>query len=306
MKTTTKQFLSILGLMVAVIVWGSTFILVKWTVAELDVYYFLFVRFSLALLVLAVMFRKRVFPVKKETLKASFYLGLLLAISYISQTEGLRFTSATNSGMITGLYLVFIPIFSALFFKERAHLTSVIGVAISISGLFFLTQYSFHGINVGDYLTLICALGWAWHIILTGRYAGKHDTIALVLYQFFFSIIIFGAVTLFRGSYTTDISQIAWITIIVTALFASAFALVIQVVAQRFIDPTRVGIIFALEAVFAAIFGYLIGDEMLTRAAFFGACLMVVGMIVSEIRPLAKRMVDPILGYVGGRRAKRS
>lgn len=295
MTSGSKQFFSIIGLIFVTLIWGLTFIMVKWTVAELDVYYFLFLRFSIAFLVMFIFFRKRLFHVDRETLKSAFFLSIFLCGSFIAQTEGLKRTTATNTSMITGLYLVFIPIFSFIFFKTKARISSLIGVVLSLLGLHFLTQYSFSGLNNGDLLILICSLGYAWHVILTGRFTVRHKIVPLVVYQFLFVSVYFAVAMIISGGYTYRISETAWLTIAVTALLATVFALIVQTTAQRYIDSTRAGVIFALEAPFGAFFAWTLGGETLGILAFVGACLMVIGMILSEIHPVTKYLIDKIV-----------
>jgi len=296
MTSASKQFISILGLLFTTVIWGATFILVKWTIEELDVYYFLFLRFFAATVFMLIIFGKRLRGIDKDTIFSSLILSILFGGSFILQTEGLSKTSATNTAMITGLYLVIIPIISSLFLKESIRLLSIIGCVFSIAGLYLLTQYNYSGISLGDLLALGCAFGFAWHIVLTGKFTKRHKTIPLVLFQFIFISIFFGIITLAKGSYTAHISEISWITIAITSILASVFALIIQTAAQKHVDPTRVGIIFALESVFGAFFACRIGGETITNLALAGAGLMLIGMILSEIHPIVKSLLKKIVG----------
>ncbi|MBI4126700.1 MAG: DMT family transporter, partial [Deltaproteobacteria bacterium] len=118
---------AIVGLLFATVTWGMTFILVKWTVAEMDVYNFMFIRFSLAFLCLAIAFRRHL-RTSRATIRAAFILSIFLAGAYITQTEGLRFTTASNSALITGLYIVLVPLFSAVIFRTRPTMITTIGM----------------------------------------------------------------------------------------------------------------------------------------------------------------------------------
>lgn len=294
--SSTRQGLAIFGLLVVTAVWGSTFILVKWTVESLGVYYFLFLRFSLASILLTLIFHKRIFAAEKRTILAALALSALMFTAFATQTEGLRLTTASNSALITGLYMVLIPIFSLIYPRRKPDPLAIAGIALALPGLVLLTQYSFAGINAGDLITLVCAGACAWHIILTGEFATEHSLIPLVVFQFIFVSIMSGAVALAKSEFTQAIPDIGWLTIIITAVFATAFAFTVQTAAQRIVNPTRTGIVFAMEAVFGALFGFLIGGELMTGASFVGACLMVAGMVVSEIRPLVRFAVDKIVG----------
>ena len=116
------------------------------------------------------------------------------------------------------------------------------------------------------------------------------------MFQFIFVSIMSGALALVKGEFTAEIPDIGWLTILITAVFATAFAFTVQTAAQRIVNPTRTGIVFAMEAVFGALFGFLIGGELMTHASFVGACLMVAGMFISEIRPIVRFAVDKIVG----------
>lgn len=291
MNPNTKQTLAVLGLLTVTAIWGSTFILVKWTVAQMDVYYFLFLRFLAASIFMVVIFPGQFKKIDLATVKAALVLGALMCVAFIAQTEGLRFTTASNSAMITGLYMVFIPFCLFIYPVEKPLLFSLAGILLALPGMFLLTRYGFNGINKGDIVTLVAAFAFAWQIIFTGVYSKRHSIVPLVVIQFVLITVVCGVITLAKGSETTSISPIAWTTIIVTAVFATGLALSVQVAAQRVIDPTRAGIIFAMEAVFGALFGWWLGGEAMTPAAFAGACLMVGGMAISEIHPLAKMLM---------------
>ncbi len=284
-----------MGLLLTTVFWGLTFIMIKWTIDEMDLYHFMFFRFALAFLALAAVFRKHL-KTNRKTIGAAAILSFFLGIAYITQTEGLKFTSASNSALITGLYIVLVPIFSPIIFRTKPTAVTTIGMMLSLFGLFLLTQYSWAGVNFGDAITLICAVACAWHIIMIGKFTHHHETIPLVLYQFLFVAVLCGLIALFRGTISFDLPKIGWITVIVTALFATAVAFVVQTAAQRVIDPTRTGLILVMEAVFGAFFAWCLGGEQLTAAALLGACLMVVGMMVSEVRPVAKYLLEKIVG----------
>lgn len=288
--------MAIAGLLIVTAIWGSTFILVKWTVEDLGVYYFLFLRFALASVLLVLIFHRRILVAERRTVLASLALSALMFTAFSTQTEGLRITTASNSALITGLYMVLVPIFSLIYPRTRPDPLAVAGIALALPGLILLTQYSFTGVNAGDLIMLVCAAACAWHIILTGQFATEHSLIPLVVFQFIFVSVFSGTIALIKGEFTSEIPQIGWLTIIVTAVFATAFAFTVQTAAQRIVSPTRTGIVFAMEAVFGALFGFLIGGEMMTHASFAGACLMVAGMSVSEMRPLMRFAIDKVVG----------
>lgn len=291
-----RQFGAIAMLIFITVIWGSTFILVQRSVAELEVYYFLFLRFGIAAAAMALIFRGKIKPPARATVRSAFILSIFLFGGYAFQTEGLRFTTSSNCALISGLYLIFIPLFSIVFFKASPRAIHVIGACVSLAGLYFLTRYSPSGFNLGDGLTLISSVSFAFQIILVGRYTKSHNLAPLVFFEFLFVSLFSLAIALTRMKFTVDFSTISIVTLLVTGLIATAFAFAVQAKVQRYIDPTRVGIIFALESVFGLIFGVAVGDEVLTTISLTGAALMVCGMMIAEAKPLVKYLIDKITG----------
>ncbi len=291
-----RQAVAVLGILATTVIWGSTFILIRWTVAELDVAYFLFLRFSIAALVLLLLFPRRFRRLKRETIHAGIGLGVLLAAAFLAQTLGLRYTTASNSALITCLYMVLVPFFVLAYREEHPPWFSLLGIAIALPGAYLLTQYSFAGINRGDLITAFVPIVAAWHIVLTGRWGRRHPLVPLVALQFLTVAVICGAATIVTGGATLAIAPIGWATIIVTALFASCLAFIAMTAAQRVIDPTRAGVLFAMEAVFGALFGWWLGGETMTTLSFIGACLMVAGMVLSEVHALARGLIAKVVG----------
>jgi drug/metabolite transporter (DMT)-like permease len=277
-----KQGLAIFSLLLVTIAWGAVFTMVKWTIAGMDLYYFLFLRFLLASAVLAVIFHRRLRRLDWQTVKAAALLGIFLAIAYASHTEGLRFTTASNSAFITCLYIVVVPFFAVLLYKEKIKPSSIIGLVVSVVGLYLLTQFSLAGINRGDYITLICSLTYALHIVFTRIMVLRHDVVSLVTLQLFFAALFFGVIAGIKGSFTLNITPIGIVTLLVSALICSALAFLVQSYVQRIVSATRVGLIITLEAPFGAFFGWWWAGEMFTDVSFIGALVMLLGVLVSE------------------------
>ncbi len=288
MNANTRQFLAVASLIIITVIWGSTFILVKGVVAELDVFYFTFLRFAGAFLLLALLFGKRLIRVKRATIKAGITLGLLLAAGFILQAEGLRFTSASNAAFITTLYMIFTPLLGIIFPSQKASKFSLIGLCLAIPGVILITQYSYTGINIGDVITFICAIAFAFHIVCTGEFIKRHSLIPLVGIQFLVISIICISIALVQGTIRTEIPRSDWLAIAYLSFIATALPILVMTAAQRVVNATRAGLIYTLEAVFAAIFAYWFAGETFTPIAFAGACLMLTGMVVSEIHPIAR------------------
>ena len=276
--------------------WGAAFIFTKWGLQEMDSYTFLFLRFALASVLCAIIFFPQLKQINKATIKGGAFAGSMLALTLILQTEGLRFTTASNSALITGLYLVLTPLFLAIFHKQKIAKYSLIGAIVAFAGLYLLTQYNFQAANFGDFLTLLCSFGCVGHILAVDYTSKHHKLLPLALVQFFTVTLFTGIISLGTQQPTFHYSQAAWGSIFFTAIFATIIAFGIQIAVQRILDPTRAGIIFALEAVFGAFFGWWLGAEIMSGTAFAGACLMLSGMAIAEAKPLMNILRNK-LGY---------
>lgn len=292
MNLVAKQKVAALVLFSMTAIWGISFILMKWALVTIDVFYFMAVRFFIATAFMAIVFNKKMRGIDRGTFKAGIILGILLGLSLVLQTFGLKFTTASNSALITGLYMVLIPPFALIYPKIKTSWFSILGIMIAIPGSFLLTQYSFTGVNLGDILTGLVTIPAAWHIIFTGEFAKKHSLIPLMVIQFATVCVITGFISIFTNGANFHIEPIAWLAILQTALFCACLGFSLMTWGQRYIDPSRAGIIYSMEAVFGALFGWWLGGEMMTHIAFIGACMMVLGMIVSEIKPLTAGLFD--------------
>lgn len=291
----THSYLAPLSLFAVTAVWGLTFTMVRTALESIDVYYFLFLRFSIASIAMIFLFPRQVIKIDKGTMKDGIILGLSLLCVYIAQTEGLRLTTASNSALITGLYVVVIPIIAYLGFKEKPPIGSTVGVALALPGTYLLTNYSLKGAGIGDFVTLIVPFAAAAHTILTGVYTKRRPLVGLVIVQFILIASLCGIICTAKGGVFVDISAQTRLTLFVTAILASVLAFMTITWAQRTVDPTRAGIILALEAPFAVVFAYLLGGEMLSGLSLVGACLMVAGMFISEFHLIVKKITEQFL-----------
>lgn len=296
MNASSRQSLAVAGLLFVTFVWGLTFIYVKWTIAETGVYYFLFLRFFIAAVLMVILSGNKLRSIRIKTVGAGLLLGLFFSAAYISQTVGLLYTTASNSAMITGLYMVIVPFIAYFVSRRLPDMFPLIGIAIALPGLYLLTQYGFAGMNRGDLFTVVTAFSCALHIVLTGELTKRHPLVPLVMFQFIFTFLVSGAAMFFVGERMVRVSATGWFTVVFCAVFATCVAFIIQTAAQRVLDPSRVGVVFAMEAVFGALFGCLIGGEVMTALSLAGAGLMVAGMVISEVHSLAKGIMEKVVG----------
>jgi len=272
-------------LLLVTLIWGSTFVLIKRSVAQFPVYAFLSLRFSLAVLVLALLFRRRLRNLNRSTAGAGLLIGLFLFSGYAFQTVGLRYTSASKAGFITGLSVVMVPILSAMLLRRRPEPLAILGVILATAGLALLTLGRDLTPARGDLIVFGCAVSFALHITAVSKYAPHTDALALTILQVGAVAILSTVASLLTERWPQPIPVSIYLAAAFTGVLATALAFAIQNSVQRFSTPTHTALIFAAEPVFAAVFGYLLADERLTRSGVVGCVLILLGMVVAELRP---------------------
>ena len=219
------------------------------------------------------------FPKGRRVWRDGTIAGGILFIGYAAQTVGLEQTTATNSGLITGLYVVFTPLLAAAFARLRPAASTVFGASLSVLGLGMLTISDTFTLSRGDLWTLACAVAFALHIVALARMALRHDVIAFTAVQLLVTAVaalVLSAV--FEGAGWPPRS--VWLTLALTALVVTCGAFLVQVWAQTIIGPSRTAIVLALEPLFAVATAAVILGERLTARGWAGAVFMMVGTYV--------------------------
>ncbi len=283
------------------LIWGATFVLVKDMVARVDAIALVGMRFLAATVLMLPVAARRLRSGKLRlgapTVVAGAFIGLALFAGYTFQTMGLQFTTASKAGFITGLSVVLVPVLSTIILRRPPELASVVGVGFATVGLALLTLEPGDGpvFVAGDLLVLAGAVAFGLHIVAVGKFAPRSDVVVLVTVQLATVSVVAFAALAFRAALLGErialpLSARDAVGVGFLALFATTLAFFIQNVAQKFTSPTHVAIVFAMEPVFAGLFGWLLLGERLTAAQYVGAALILVGMVTSEVRlPLGPR-----------------
>jgi drug/metabolite transporter (DMT)-like permease len=268
----------VLLLLTVTAVWGWTFVLVKDAVTQYPTLPFLQIRFALAFVVIAVLVRR--LPSRRE-LRIGAVLGVVLAAGYLTQTAGLTITSPGNAGLITGLFVVLTPLLNRVF-GAPIHWWTWLATFVSLAGLVFLTGGP-TGMNAGDVLVVACAVLFALHIVLLGRWSPGLGSAPLAMVQMAACALLFSA----GGTFSLrPPGPAVWFAIVVTALFASAFGYFIQTWAQAHISANRTALILATEPAWALVAAVVLAGQRFGLVQALGAALLVVAIVGHELASL--------------------
>jgi len=287
-----QQYFAEFMLATVTIFWGATFPIVKDAINEMPVMAFLWVRFAMAAILLALITGRRGFAtLDRRGWRLGILLGTLLFLAYLFQTFGLARTSSANAGFLTGLGVVWVPLMAGPFLKKPAAFGSKIGVGLALVGLFLLTWHTPWTINFGDFLVVICSVFVALHIIGLDVFTKGYDGRALTFVQIATMAVLscIGSLLFEPVSLPQTWTGSLIFAFIITSVFATAYAFWAMTTFQKRTTPTRAALIYTLEPVFAAIFSVWLAGDRLTSIGWFGGGLIVIGMIVAEVWPLITR-----------------
>jgi drug/metabolite transporter (DMT)-like permease len=268
----------VLFLLLVTAVWGWTFVLVKDALTQYPTLPFLELRFIVALLVMVALVRR--LPTRREV-RVGVIAGTVLAAGYLAQTVGLTMTSPGNSGLITGLFVVFTPMIDRLF-GTALHRWTVIAVLVALAGTVMLVGGP-SGFGLGDILTVVCAALYALHIVLLSHWSPGLRAAPLAMVQMGTGALIFTG----SGSWSLQVpSPYVWLAIAVTGVFASALAFYIQTWAQQHLSASRTALILTTEPAWAMGAAIVIAGQRFGPLQAAGAALVLAAIVGHELAHL--------------------
>jgi drug/metabolite transporter (DMT)-like permease len=273
-------------------IWGWTFVVVKNALAVYAPLPFLAVRFTLAagVLSLALLTARR-----RPVGWAGYGIGAVLAVAYLLQTLGLQSTSPANAGLLTGLFVVFVPVIEWLFFRTRLWPGTLVAAATALLGTVLLTGGAAPAAaRIGDLLVVAGAFAFAWHLVLLSRFAATRWALGLAAQQMLAAAVLFVGGTLVTGQSLIPIPGAAWFALGVTALVASAAGFWVQTYAQQRLTADRAALLIAAEPVFAVVFAVWLAGQRFGWLQATGAVLILTTIGLHEA-------CFPRSGSVGGR-----
>jgi drug/metabolite transporter (DMT)-like permease len=286
-------------------IWGATFPVVKnatdLNAGGVPIYWFLAARFTLAAVLLAAIFWRRLVRVPLRTWAAGSLIGTFLFAGYAFQTFGLAHTSSSKAGFITGLSVVLVPVLAVFWLKRKPQPAAWLGVATATLGLALLSLNADLRPTFGDLLVFLCAVCFALHIAAVSRFAGPHDPTALTIIQIGVAAVLSWILHLAdAGTLSPGVPGVIWLAgparvvmaWLICGVLATALAFLLQNVLQPYTTPTHTALIFSAEPVWGAIFSFLLLGDTLSLRGYLGAGLILAGMLLAEV-PLGKPVPQP-------------
>lgn len=289
----TKLVQAEILLLLITILWGSTFTIVKKALLQVSPVLLVAMRFWIAAVVVSVLMKGNFKNIRSGTVLRGLALSVTFLGGFLFQTLGLRDTTPSNSAFITSLCVLLVPILGFLIFRHKPAVQTIAGVFMATIGLVLLladsSQFSLHS---GDFLTMLCAIMFAFQILFLGLFVRQANYRHLIFIKIVFSAVLCSIMVPLLESPFVIWDPWLIFYLIVLGVFATALAFFLQAWAQQYSDPNHTALIFSLEPVFASIFAFVFLDQIFSAKEWAGGIMILAGIIVSEIKRREK--TDPI------------
>ena len=275
-------------IIIATIIWGSSFVIVKDVTNQLPPAWILAVRFTAAALIMGVALigRRRLY-FEKSHMGYVLMFGLAMFTAYYLQTVGITDTTPGKNAFLTGTYCVIVPFLAWALLRRKPNRYNLVAAFLCIVGVGFISLDGDLAIRFGDAMTLACACFYALHIILVSRFAEGRDVYVLTLWQFVGVAVCSVIVGLIAEPAPTwsELSPECWASLAYLAVACTTLALLFQNIGQAHLPPASAALLLSLEAVFGVAFSVALGAEELTVRVVIGFALVFIAIVVSEVLP---------------------
>lgn len=265
------------------ICWGSSYLFMKMGLDTLGEFNLIALRFGLAFILAAAIFHPRLRQVNLRTIRYAMLLGSILFIMFTALTFGLKTTTTSNAGFLISLTVVFVPLIHTFLFKKKIEKKLIASILLALTGIALLTIQLPFTFKIGDLFCIAAALCYALHINVVSSAAQKVDTLSLGILQLGFTGLYAFVMSLILETPVLPSTTHGWIAILVLSVVCSALGFILQTIAQKYTTATRTGLVFSLEPVFAAMFGFWFAHEIMNSVQYFGAALVFLSVVLASV-----------------------
>jgi len=283
-KRTGIKIASKLALFGASVIWGSSFLVVKNTMDIMQPHTLLAFRFTIGSILLSIIFVKRLKNINKDYFIKGGIVGILLFIAYSLQTIGITDTTPGKNAFLTAVYCVIVPYLYWIIEKNKPDRFNILAAVLCLSGIGFVSLENDFKIRFGDAFTLLSGFFYAAHMVALSKLSKDKDPVLLTIVQFGYTAVISWAAALLFEDIPKSLGQNEVLDLLYLAVFATAIALLLQTIGQKYTNPAPASIILSLEAVFGVLFSVIFYGEVVSLKLLFGFILIFISIITSETK----------------------
>lgn len=281
-------------LLLTAIIWGYGFVAVANSLGSLTPFQILFLRFGIASVILIAVFFQRFRRLKKTTIRKGAILGTLLFIGFVLQTFGMKYTTPSKNAFLTGVNVIIVPLIAYFLYKRRLTKQEAAGSVLAIIGIGLLTLQTSGAVNIGDLLTLGCAVAFAFQIFYTTIYMEGEHPVDMAIVQLVTSMLLAGGALLIEGAPVAMPPQSAILSILYLAVFSTTLTTVLQSWGQKYSSETRAAILLSTESLWGTLFSFLFIGEAMTLRLIAGGLIIFVSILLAQVKSPGAPALDPV------------
>lgn len=278
-----KKYLAIAGLIAVTVIWGGGFVASDMALKSLRPFQIMAIRFLLATILMGGASIRELKGIDFKELQAGILMGCALFVGFAFQIVGLQYTTPSKNAFLTALNVVMVPFIAFLILKKKISMKSIAGAVMAIFGVGLLSLEKNLSLGLGDALTLVCAVGFAFQIFFTSEFVKKYRAVVLNFVQMLTAVLL-SVVSLFLfGETEFHVTAQGWLSVLYLGVISTALCYLLQTASQRYVDETKAAIILSMESVFGTIFSILILHEQVTLRMICGCVIILAAVIVSNL-----------------------
>ena len=278
-----KKYLAITGLVTVTIIWGGGFVASDMALESLRPFQIMAIRFLMASVLMGAASIRELKGINFKELQAGILMGTALFVGFAFQIVGLQYTTPSKNAFLTALNVVMVPFISFILLRKKISRKSIAGAAMAIVGVGLLSLEKNMSLSMGDALTLVCAVGFAFQIFFTSEFVKKYRAVVLNFIQMLPAVLLSAACLFLFGETDFHVTPQGWLSVLYLGVVSTALCYLLQTASQKYVDETKSAIILSMESVFGTLFSILILHEQVTLRMVCGCIIILAAVIVSNL-----------------------
>ena len=292
-----KKWLAIGALILVTVIWGGGFVASDIALESMKPFQIMMVRFLLASVLMGVISRGQRKSEEKlkdraGVIKAGVLMGVTLFMGFAFQIIGLQYTTPSKNAFLTALNVVIVPFIAFVILKKKIGAKGIIGAVMSVLGVALLSLNGNFTVSLGDGLTLLCAVGFAFQIFFTSEFVKKYPASVLNTVQMFTAFVLSAISLVIFGENDFQVTTQGWLSVLYLGVVSTTICYLLQTACQKYIDETKAAIILSMESVFGTIFSILILHEVVTVRMVVGCAVILAAVIISNMSETSEETED--------------
>lgn len=291
-----KRWLAIGGLILVTIIWGGGFVASDMALSSMKPFQIMTVRFLLASILMGMISaanrgkaEKKADTDRKGELRAGVLMGIALFVAFALQIIGLQYTTPSKNAFLTALNVVIVPFIAFVILKKKIGAKGIIGAVMSVAGVALLSLNGDLSLSIGDGLTLLCAVGFAFQIFFTGEFVKKYSASVLNMIQMVTAFVLSAVFMVIFGETDFQVTSQGWLSVLYLGVVSTTICYLLQTACQKYVDETKAAIILSMESVFGTLFSIIILHEVITPRMVAGCAVILAAVIISNLTETEKK-----------------